>query len=135
MLLPLPTLPLPSPGVVLHSHPPFHPVPPPHPAERRPLFPGRTCYPLSADSAVTVHDRRDQLNTIFSIIGTPSPEDIAECESADVRSYLAQLPVRKRVNLATKYPGATPAAIDLLTRMLSEWRWWWWLAVMTWGRA
>ena len=43
---------------------------------RQPLFPGRSCFPLSAESSNTYQDRRDQLNVIFNVIGTPSAEDV-----------------------------------------------------------
>jgi len=38
-----------------------------NPRDRRPLFPGRTCFPLSADNVLTVADQRDQLNVIFHV--------------------------------------------------------------------
>ena len=61
--------------------------------DRQPLFPGKTCFPLSSDAATTVSDKMDQLNVIFNVIGTPSDEDIDSIKS--VRSYLQKLPKRK----------------------------------------
>lgn len=39
----------------------------PRVSDRRPLFPGRTCFPLSADNPTTYADRLDQLNVIFQV--------------------------------------------------------------------
>lgn len=44
--------------------------------ERVPLFPGRSCFPLSADRPTTYSDKLDQLNVIFNVIGTPGENDI-----------------------------------------------------------
>lgn len=44
--------------------------------ERVPLFPGRSCFPLSADRPTTYSDKLDQLNVIFNVIGTPGEDDI-----------------------------------------------------------
>ncbi len=44
---------------------------------REPLFPGKTCFPLSADSFQTYKSLSDQLNVIFDVIGTP---DVAGLE-------------------------------------------------------
>lgn len=45
--------------------------------ERNALFPGKTCFPLSADQPSSYSDALDQLNVIFDVIGTPSPDQIA----------------------------------------------------------
>ena len=56
-----------------------------HYAHRRPLFPGRSCFPLSAESSNTYQDRRDQLNVIFGVIGTPSTKTWTTCEKRRLR--------------------------------------------------
>lgn len=56
-----------------------------HYAHRRPLFPGRSCFPLSAESSNTYQDRRDQLNVIFGVIGTPSSEDVNNMREASAQ--------------------------------------------------
>lgn len=52
--------------------------------ERRPLFPGKACYPLSPPKSPDMnykkindfpHSVHDQLSVIFSIIGTPTDID------------------------------------------------------------
>ena len=47
--------------------------------DRMPLFPGGSCFPLSADGGAHMKkdERLDQLSIIFSVIGTPSEEDVA----------------------------------------------------------
>lgn len=86
--------------------------------ERRPLFPGRSCFPLSADHPTTAADRMDQLNVILGVMGSPSEADIAQCDP-DVQLYLHKLQPRPRVPLSVKLPGAPPEALDLLQRMLA----------------
>ena len=39
----------------------------PHPAQRHPLFPGRSCFPLSAKDPFAYTDRFDQLNGFIFI--------------------------------------------------------------------
>jgi mitogen-activated protein kinase 1/3 len=56
-----------------------------HHAHRKPLFPGRSCFPLSADAADTYQDRRDQLNVIFGVIGTPCAEDVDRMREASAK--------------------------------------------------
>jgi serine/threonine protein kinase len=84
--------------------------------ERRPLFPGRSCFPLSADNPTTYVDRMDQLNLILAVMGSPSEADINECD-ADVQVYLRKLPPRPAVPLAKKFPGASHNALDLLQKV------------------
>jgi mitogen-activated protein kinase 1/3 len=85
--------------------------------DRKPLFPGGTCYPLSGDGDNIKSDERlDQLSVIFSVIGTPSPEDIEAIGKAS--EYINALPRTKGKPLESLYPEADPAAIDLLKKML-----------------
>lgn len=46
--------------------------------ERSALFPGKSCFPLSAEKPSSYADALDQLNVIFDVIGTPSMEDIKD---------------------------------------------------------
>lgn len=43
--------------------------------ERNALFPGKSCFPLSAEKPSSYTDALDQLNVIFDVIGTPCEED------------------------------------------------------------
>jgi len=45
--------------------------------DRKPLFPGGSCYPLSGEGASVKNDERlDQLSVILSVIGTPDDDDV-----------------------------------------------------------
>ena len=46
--------------------------------ERNALFPGKSCFPLSADTPLSYSDALDQLNVIFDVIGTPCETDIED---------------------------------------------------------
>lgn len=79
--------------------------------DRRPLFPGGSCYPLSGKEEK--EDRLDQLSVILGVIGTPK-----EVEGMPSSDYLKQLPFSKGKPLESLYPSADPSAIDLLKSML-----------------
>ena len=84
--------------------------------DRVPLFPGKSCFPLSADQPTSYADKLDQLNVIFDVIGTPEEGDIAHL--GGVRHYLEKLPRKPPSRLQERYRGAPPEAIDILRRML-----------------
>lgn len=84
-----------------------------------PLFPGRSCFPLSADRRDSWNDSRDQLNVILDVIGTPPPEDIEAVADPSVRAYLGGLQARPAKPLAEVCPSATADALDLLSRLLT----------------
>ncbi|CAN0431778.1 unnamed protein product, partial [Ectocarpus fasciculatus] len=84
--------------------------------ERNALFPGKSCFPLSAEKPSSYSDALDQLNVIFDVIGTPSREDIQDL--GEVRQYLARLAYKPPLDLRDKYAGASRLALDLLSRML-----------------
>jgi len=88
------------------------------PSDRMALFPGKSCFPLSADHPLAYTHPKDQLSVIFDVIGTPSPEDIDAVSSRKARNYLRSLPKREQKDFKTMYPGADPAVLDLLNRML-----------------
>jgi serine/threonine protein kinase len=71
---------------------------------RKPLFPGR--------------DYLHQLTLITDVIGTPTAEDIANIGSEQARKYIRQLPVKPKISFGKIYPNASPAALDLLEKML-----------------
>lgn len=112
--------------------------------DRGPLFPGRSCFPLSGDgladhetssssssissasnmvvgSMETDNMRLDQLSVIFDIIGTPTEadiHDIAPMASDELITQLRGLERREGKDLSTLYPGADSSALALLTGML-----------------
>lgn len=85
--------------------------------DRKPLFPGGTCYPLSGDlDKIKDDERLDQLSVIFGVIGTPSAEDIAAI--GDANEYIESLKKTPGTPLEKIFPAADPAALDLLRKML-----------------
>jgi mitogen-activated protein kinase 1/3 len=99
--------------------------------ERRPLFPGSSCFPLSPDNKMIpetlasarsyichTKENQDQLSIIFNCIGTPSDEDIEALQKQDSKVYLKLFPYRVGINLAQRFPGASKASIALLEKML-----------------
>jgi mitogen-activated protein kinase 1/3 len=87
------------------------------PKQRRALFPGGYCTPLSPTSE---NDRgSNQLDVIFDILGTPStkPEDLAWVNPGFHKQLMA-LEQKQPCNLKDRFPGANPLAIDLLKKLL-----------------
>uniref|UniRef100_A0A7S0E323 Protein kinase domain-containing protein n=1 Tax=Hanusia phi TaxID=3032 RepID=A0A7S0E323_9CRYP len=89
---------------------------------RRPLFPGRSCFPLSPSSRTCFKEVTDQLNVIFAVTGTPSSYEIdqldAGSESADVKTYLRHLHPKGPIAIANKYPHIPSEGIKLLQGLL-----------------
>ena len=88
------------------------------PSERQALFPGRSCFPLSAESPLAYADQLDQLNVIFDVLGTPSDADLEQVDNVTARNYIKALPKKKPLDLARKFHGSDPLAIDLLQKLL-----------------
>jgi mitogen-activated protein kinase 1/3 len=92
--------------------------------DRKPLFPGRSCYPLSPDRHARIQangfavSKDDQLAIIFEILGTPEENDIAFVTDEKALSYLKSFKPIKRVDFQLKYPGADFDSLDLLNKML-----------------
>lgn len=92
--------------------------------DRSPLFPGTSCFPLSPDRANNVkrggfpHSSQDQLNVIFSVLGTPKEEDYEFVTDTKALEYLKSFPLKKPVDLSEIYPAASSDAIELLSKML-----------------
>lgn len=93
----------------------------------RPLFPGTTCFPLSAPRKdknryekmnQEFHAETHQLEKIFEIIGTPSKEDIDAMDEGTMKTFLLNLPKMEGERFEDLLPSASPDAIILLKRML-----------------
>jgi len=91
----------------------------PDAAKREPLFPGKSCFPLSAKDPFAYQDRMDQLNVIFEVIGTPSKETIKECCNEQCQRYLLSLPKKEKASLKSKFSGTSEAGLDLLENLLN----------------
>jgi len=59
-----------------------------------------------------------QLNLILSVLGTPPEESIRRIGSPKAQDYVRKLPKMTRVPFSRLYPKASPAALDLLEKML-----------------
>lgn len=92
--------------------------------DRKPLFPGKSCFPLSPDRHARIQangfpvTKDDQLAVIFEILGTPEGDDVAFVTDTKATTYLKSFASIPRLDLSKKYPGATTDAIDLLNKML-----------------
>ena len=71
----------------------------------RPLFPGKN----------VVH----QLEIITDLLGTPHPDVINRVRNEKARRFLGNMRVKPRIPFASRFPGAAPAALALLERMLA----------------
>jgi serine/threonine protein kinase len=88
-------------------------------APRRPLFPGRSCFPLSPSHRTCFKDVTDQLNVIFALCGTPTREEIEDLEAEeDVKGYLKALNVVHPADLGAKFDYMPPEAVEFLSGFL-----------------
>ena len=88
------------------------------PSERTALFPGRSCFPLSAKNPEAYKDQLDQLNIIFDVIGTPKEDEISKISDEQARNYLSKLPKKNPEPLEDKFPHSQRQGIDLLRKLL-----------------
>lgn len=105
--------------------------------ERAPLFPGGACYPLSPDAEdgeqrgsclqaicrcsrrrEQRHQRHDQLEMIFDVIGTPSDCEVERLEPEVARAHLRSFVPRRGTGVRPKVRAAGEASCDLLERVL-----------------
>ena len=92
--------------------------------DRQPLFPGKSCFPLSP--AKDPQEQRkgfpfsstDQLAVIFAVIGAHSEEDKSFVTDQKALEYLDSFPKNMRIELQHKYPGAPADAVDFLNKIL-----------------
>ena len=91
--------------------------------DRKPLFPGSSCFPLSPDHKAEKkhgfpHSSTDQLNVIFDIIGTPSEEERSFVTDTKALEYMKTFTTRPRVDFKELYPSSGKDGIDLINKML-----------------
>ena len=78
--------------------------------DRTPLFPGKSCFPLSPPGSKKVkvnefgfpNEKADQLNVIFDVIGSPNEESMGFVTDPNAVLYLKSLSQKKRVKLILK---------------------------------
>jgi len=96
--------------------------------DRAPLFPGKSCFPLSPPGKKKVkvnefgfpNEKADQLNVIFDVIGSPDEESMGFVTDPNAVLYLRSLSQKKKnkINFKTKFPGSSDESLDLLQKML-----------------
>lgn len=92
--------------------------------DRGPLFPGTSCFPLSPDTNARAKKsgfpvtHQDQLNIIFTVIGTPKSNDLAFVSDDKAMEYLKSFPNKPKTEFKTMFPVASEESIDFLNRTL-----------------
>lgn len=92
--------------------------------DRKPLFPGKSCFPLSPNNKLTEKRKgfpfssTDQLYIIFQKLGTPSEDDRSFVTDQKAIEYLDAYPQMDRVDFKETYKGGGDDAIDFLNRLL-----------------
>ena len=96
--------------------------------DRTPLFPGKSCFPLSPPGSKKVkvnefgfpNEKADQLNVIFDVIGSPDEESMGFVTDPNAVLYLKSLSqkTKNKINFKTKFPGSSEESLDLLQKML-----------------
>jgi len=88
------------------------------PKDRKPLFPGRTCFPFSTKNNADYLNESDQLRVVFDLMGTPSADEIAKFKDQNVRTYLRNMNPCKPKDLSRKFPATNEHGLRLLGDML-----------------
>ena len=93
---------------------------------RRPLFPGASCFPLSPNTqtrntiANLPSSPRDQMNIILQILGTPKTSEIEKSvHDAKALEYMLGFPTYLGYGLKAMIPTNDSSALDLLQKMLT----------------
>ena len=92
-------------------------------SDRTALFPGKSCFPLSADKRDHVFngghdfDGRSQLHMIMKVIGNLSAGEMAMLAPHE-RQRILSIGKVEGIDFTQKYPGAPDTAIDLLEKLL-----------------
>lgn len=97
----------------------------PDPRNRKALFPGTSCFPLSPSKKPTMDvagfpiSPRDQLKVIVDFKGTPNETDASFLNDAKANAYIKALPESKKKDLAKVFPNEDKHTISLLESMLA----------------
>eukprot|EP01083_Nonionella_stella_P069665 185845_1 len=83
-----------------------------------PLFPGTTCFPMSASRSDCWMDRFDQLNCILSVIGSPTKSEIEKLKDDAAREYLRNKVHVKAMNFQAHFKDANECELRLLKGLL-----------------
>lgn len=93
----------------------------PDASNRRPLFTGESCFPLSCSDPLTFTKQTDQLNCIFRTIGTPTNSEISRIGNEKAQKYLKHLKKhnpKKCINFAERFPYVDDSVLLLLKSLL-----------------
>ena len=92
---------------------------------RKPIFPGKSCFPLSPDKSGRSKNvngypssSTDQLYVIFQLLGSPTDNDQAFILDPLAKTYISNFPQFQRQVWEFKYPKASKEALDLLDKIL-----------------
>ena len=86
-----------------------------------PLFPGRSCYPISPCThreSVGSIDPEDQLNTILKILGSPKQDDIEFLMNESAQEYVKSVYTCQAIELKKLYPDVEGKYLTFLRSML-----------------
>lgn len=98
----------------------------PNSIKDQPLFPGRSCFPLSPDRQAKKKanqkfpiSEQDQLNVIMEVLGAPSEEDLSFITDQTAIQYLKEFPPHTvGIDFKQRFPYASDLCIDLIKRMV-----------------
>ena len=96
----------------------------PYYIERGPIFPGKSCFPLSPgikSGPITQFPKNsnDQLSVIFDVLGTPNESDVIGITSSKALKYINSFAKKEKKNFQILYPGSTRDEIEILQKMLA----------------
>lgn len=92
---------------------------------RKPLFPGTSCFPLSPSKKAKTKiagfpvSPNDQMNTIMNFTGTPSEQDINFINDQKAENYIKNHEKKEKKSYESLFPNESQEALDLLQKLLS----------------
>ena len=88
--------------------------------DRKPLFPGKSCFPLSPNSLKNnVVDGDDQISKIIQFLGTPDENDLTFITDRNAYLYIKKFPQCEPLDLEKTYPKATSISLNVLRKSLT----------------
>lgn len=96
----------------------------PYYVERGPIFPGKSCFPLSPDVGITSlrngypANDNDQLNVIMEILGTPEQEDLQDISNPRAIHYIKSFNKKEKRSFRMFFAGSIEEEIEILEKML-----------------
>ena len=103
-------------GMDRHNYPAFY--------DRKPLFPGGSCFPLTPDMKVLETNTgfscssSDQIHHILNILGTPNYKETNFLSDEKAKIYLRSFEYRHKIDIKCIFPNTDHELISLMERML-----------------